>query len=180
MSYCAAEIFNNLKMPDIRIVIALIALVTTFLSSLITFICGRYAAQKDEKREIYARAYKSMIRWKEMVYKVCRRENGEGPKLRSEFHEIQVDAAFYEGWIAGTSPSLSKSYIFSMKGIKQCCDNPIRQAWQYNGSKSEVGELVDDKGIRDLEMSFIKDIRRQLSPWLIPHINLWVQNRGRD
>jgi hypothetical protein len=167
-------------MLDIRIVVGLIALVTAVFSSLVTFVCGRYASEKDEKREMYAQAYKSLVRWKEMVYKVSRRKKEDESEIRSEFHEIQVDAAFYEGWIAGSSPSLSKSFIFSMNGVKACCKDPIHKAWDRSGSEGDVGELIDNKKIREFTTSFIKDIRLQLSPWLIPHIILWMHNRRRD
>lgn len=105
--------------------------------------------KRDRQRELYIRAYKTAMAWREMVYRVRRRAEGVEAErtLIDRFHELQEEIDYYQGWTAGESKWMGRSFCGLVAAIKEATREPIRFAWAQPERRTAV-ESVRDIGQR--------------------------------
>src|SRR5215208_2680320 len=68
------------------------------LGVLITFVLGQRAAARDRQREEYAKALQAVVKWREMPYRIRRRNASDQTtmsRLVEAMHELQEEIAFH-------------------------------------------------------------------------------------
>lgn len=154
------------------------ALVTAAVSFAVAL--GRHTADaRNRRRDVYSAAYRTVMEWTEMVYRVRRRDAGAVRGLIDHAHEIQERISYYEGWLASESVSLRNSYCLFVESVKNSTGPLISEAWQQPGRA--VGEQTgpDDKhpDVAAASAAFLKDVRSHLS--LQPWRRIWLGVRRR-
>jgi hypothetical protein len=86
--------------------------------------------KRDRQRELYIRAYKTAMAWRGMVYRVRRRAEGVEAErtLIDRFHELQEEIDYYQGWTAGESRWMGRSFCGPVAAIKEATrgTDPVR------------------------------------------------------
>jgi len=127
------------------------------------------AQQRDRRRTLYAEAYRVALGWNEMLYRIRRRIDGpeQMAALVEQFHSLQEQITFYQGWITTESPGLGRSYDRLVRHVKSETEELIRQAWRRSGRAPDHDAPADEKhpNIRPECSRFLADVRDHLSPW---------------
>ncbi len=127
------------------------------------------AQQSDRRRTLYAEAYRGALGWSEMLYRIRRRTDGpeQVAALVEQFHSLQEQITFYQGWITTESPALGRSYERLVRHVKSETEGLIRHAWRCSGRAPDQDAPADEKhpNIRPECSCFLADVRDHLSPW---------------
>lgn len=83
----------------------------------------------DRQRDLYSKAFRAALAWKEMLYRVRRRTPGSERDLIERFHELQEEIDYFEGWTASEGRSIGRSYCRLVREIKRQTQPLIREAW---------------------------------------------------
>ena len=135
------------------------------------------------RREVYSEAYKAAMAWREMLYRVRRRADGDraAHALVDRFHDLQEQLDYFEGWVASESASMAKSYCRLVAAIKMKTRGPLQAAWSENRRRlPSDGPLEGDKhpDLTAERDAFLKDVRSHLSFLLFPRIAVIWRNRS--
>lgn len=157
----------------------------TLLLALLRALGTTITQRRERERELFGAAYKAAMAWREMLYRVRRRLDGEesDQALIDRFHELQEQIDYHEGWIASESPSMKRSYCRLVKEVKDKTRDPIRHAWQEPERRDPADAVLDGDVHPDLDEvreRFLKDVRQHLSLWLLPKLCVWSRNRPSD
>lgn len=131
--------------------------------------------------DLYGEAYKAVMSWAEMVYRI-RRRNGSTEcehQLIEKFHDIQEQLNYHKGWISVESLWLGRSYDEFVKAVKTKTQPHINTAWKSPIRKSPISPDHDIHPDLDNECkSFLFDVRCQLAPkiFFIPYLILMLRN----
>lgn len=134
----------------------------------------------DRQRDLYSKAFRAALAWKEMLYRVRRRTPGSERDLIERFHELQEEIDYFEGWTASEGRSIGRSYCRLVREIKRQTQPLIREAWS-NSPRPTAEPAPEDEIHPDVNAvceRFLKDVRAQLSLWGLPRIAVWWRNRG--
>lgn len=147
--------------------IAAISAITVALSS--TYL-GRVFSGRDRRRQMYGEAFRAALEWREMLYRVRRRDNTkEGDReLVQKFHELQEKIDYYEGWIGSESKYMRTSYRKLIKGVKKVVSPEIQKAWTKEGRSGNAEVKNTNPSVdEDVLDGFLSDVRNHLSvqPW---------------
>lgn len=137
---------------------------------------------QERRRELYSEAYKAAMAWREMVYRVRRRTDGDeaARALIDRFHELQERIDFYEGWIASESRAMGRSFCRLVKAIKTKTEAPLRVAWEELDRRMPAQGVRDDDDHPDVRQerdAFLTDVRQHLSLLLYPKVAVAWRNR---
>lgn len=164
------------------LLVAGIAAAATISVALFTALAAYLASKRERRRVLYSEAVKVAVGWKEMLYRVRRREAGQEPVLINRFHDLQDELAYYQAWIGSDSKYMKRSYDRFVAGVKQKTERLITQAWVDRvrpvPGNAQPGDEHPD--LSDLTASFLEDVRSHLSPWPWRKLAAAWRNRQED
>jgi hypothetical protein len=138
---------------------ALVAAVTALAVAWST----RLGQRQDVRRSLYSEAYKAALSWVEMLYRVRRRDPAKQHALVEQFHTLQEQLDYYQGWIESESRSLGRAYRDLVATLKRATAGPIRQAWREDpcdpadGFAIELQDLDDVTAAKDTFIDAARD-----------------------
>jgi hypothetical protein len=149
------------------IIVAIIAAAVSIVVAVLGALAAFFAARRQQRRTTYSEAVRAATAWKELLYRVRRRQEGQAPAIIELFHQAQDDLSYYEAWVGAESKYMARSYRSLIKAVKDQTEAPIRAAWQ-DELRSVPGDAVPGDvhpDISDAVGAFLKDVRSHLSPW---------------
>jgi hypothetical protein len=165
---------------------ALVAAGITAAASLAVGVIGAlsayFSSKRDRRRGLYGEATKSALAWREMLYRVRRRQHGDEAGLVTQFHELQDQLTYYTCWIASESKYMARSYEKLVSGTKAATDPYIAEAWK-DPIRSLPGDgKPDDEhpNLTSLTEAFLADVRSHLSPIFVRKLAVAWRNRRAD
>ncbi len=155
------------------------ALVTAFVA-LAVAISRHIAAARNRRRDVYSEAYRTVLEWVEMVYRVRRRVPASEPAIIEHGHEIQERIAYYEGWLASESVSLRNSYRIFLQEVKGQTAGLIAEAWQEPPRSADqmTQEQDEHPDVERASSDFLRDVRAHLSLWPPRRWRLWTRRHS--
>lgn len=132
--------------------------------------------RRERERELYGKAYRSAMAWKEMLYRLRRRvhDGASEQALVDRFHDLQEDIDYYTGWTASEGRWIGRSYARLVRDIKQEAQPLIREAWTEHEQRPPAESVrPTDRhptGVDDASERFLKDVRNHLSLWVVPKL----------
>ena len=150
--------------------VSITSAVTAIVVALMSLLIARSFVGRDRKRQLYGEAYKTALEWREMVYRLRRRDNTrEHDRLLTDrFHDLEERLDFYNGWIGSESLYMRRSYEKLVADSKQATLALIRDAWDVAGRAGNADPSdVHPTPSPDLADAFLRDVRSHLSfqPW---------------
>lgn len=163
------------------IVTACIAAGVTLAVGIVSLLSAYLANKRDRRRTLYSEAFKAAVSWKEMLYRVRRRETGQERELIDGFHALQDQLSYYVGWIGSESRVMKKSYDHLVKQVKVRTEPLITQAWGEPPRSAPGNAAPADvhPDLTDLTNNFLADVRSHLSPWPWRKVAVRWRNRKR-
>lgn len=160
------------------VVVAALTAAASILVGTLAALANYFATRRDRRRLLYGDAYKTALAWREMLYRVRRRDSDGERDLINQFHELQDRLLYFEGWISSESPYMARSYQRLVASVKRVTEPLIRQAWesptrQVPGNAQEGDVHPDVSVAADL---FMRDVRSHLSPWKWRKVAVWWRN----
>ena len=136
--------------------------------------------RRARRRDLYSDAYKAVVAWEELYYRVCRRDPDRPYELVELFHAAQEAIDYHDGWIRLESEALGRSYRRFVRDVKTSAAPFIKRAWAGPPCKPEDGFSPPEGEeetlkIGPLKRQFLNDVSDHLSllPWR------WGQVRNR-
>lgn len=149
------------------IVVAVIAGLVAVIVAILGAVAAYFANKREHRRLTYSQAIRAATAWKELLYRVRRRREGEAAAIIELFHQAQDELSFYQAWVGAESKYMARSYQRLVAAVKAATDDLIRQAW-----KDAIRPLPGDATEGDVHPSldeavgaFLHDVRSHLSPW---------------
>ena len=167
------------QLPSKPIDTQLIVGAITAVSAITVLLLGSYLSHAHQRRakraEMYAEAFKTAVSWREMLYRVRRRERK--PEASAElvklFHDLQEKINFYDGWISIESIYVHRSYCRLVKAVKSKTEDLLNEAWQKapRAPSTPISDLEIHPDLREESYDFLWSVRAHLSPSLF----LWMK-----
>lgn len=158
-----------------RVIAAMVA------GGLVTLLLTRHFERTNERRKLYASAYKTVLAWQEMLYRVRRRSAGAETErqLIDKFHDLQEDLNYYQGIISSEGSSMGKSFAKFVSSVKRENVKLIQEAWEKPVRKPKDGTPKDEKhpNITKISEDFLLDTRLWLKWWQLPKLRVWWRNK---
>lgn len=149
---------------------------------LLTLMLTRYFERTNEKRALYAFAFKTALSWQEMLYRVRRRDSSdeEERNLINKFHDLQEEMNYYQGIMSSEGKAIGKSYKKFLTSVKRANVELIQEAWETTPRKPKDGTPEDEShpNINKHAEVFLVDVRDWLSWWQVPKLFVIFRNRG--
>lgn len=162
---------------------ALVAASATILVTTLTISSGYLAEKRLRRRTLFGEAYKSAMAWLELVGRVRRRDAGRKAEvdLIERFHSLQEEILYHRGWIGSESVYMQRSYDLLVREVKRRSSLMIQEAWvaqpmDIPSASLAASRFPDASGPAD---RFLRDVRRHLSPWVLPRLLVAVAHRSR-
>lgn len=140
-----------------------------------------FAAKRQQRRATYSEAVRAATAWKELLYRVRRRQKGQAPTIIELFHQAQDNLSYYEAWVGAESQYMARSYARLVKAVKQSTETLIREAWK-DAIRRVPGDARPSDAHPDLDdavKAFLQDVRSHLSPWPWPWRKIAMVCRNR-
>ena len=162
--------FVSLTDNEVKLLVAATAVASAVTVAVLSAVLARVFAQRDRRRQMYGEAFRTALEWREMLYRVRRRDNTEdGDRaVIDRFHDLQERLDYYEGWIGSESKYMRRSYQKLVRASKDATLSHIQAAWNTPGKKgnadSSDSHPMADQAVRD---GYLRDVRGHLSfqPW---------------
>lgn len=148
------------------ILITSITASATLTAAFITAGVAYFANKRERRRLLYSEAVKAALAWKEMLYRVRRRGEGQERELIDLFHSRQDDLTYYRAWVGSESEAMQRSYDSLVKNVKKITEPLIQKAWQAS-IRPIPGDAVPGETHPDFDEqtdAFLADVRDHLSP----------------
>jgi hypothetical protein len=161
---------------------AVIAAAGAVVVALVTASAAFFASKRDRRRQLYGEAYKAALAWKEMLYRVRRRQANKTADLMERSHDLQEEIYYYTGWIGSESKLLQRSYVKLVQKIKEETRAPLKAAWESDPPSSVQWKSLESETHPDIDSAadeFLRDVRSHLSVWQVPRILLLWRSRSR-
>ena len=160
--------------------IAILGMTTTVVVAILSALAAYLAAKRDRRRTLYSEAVQAIAGWKEMLYRVRRRQTDDAPELVAQFHELQDKLAFCEAWVGSESKYMARSYRRLVREVKGATESLIQEAWETpprspGAAETEFGPVPDLTSSID---RFLADVRSHLSP--LPWRKLAIASRNPE
>ena len=147
-----------------------IAAASAVVVALLSAFVARIYVGRDRRRQMYGEAFRVALEWREMVYRIRRRDNTKENDrvITDRFHELQERLDFYEGWIGSESKYMRRSFGHLVKAAKDATQDDIKAAWEQRGTPGSADpddhHPVIDQSAMD---GYLRDVRAHLSlqPW---------------
>jgi hypothetical protein len=88
---------------ETTLLVAGIAAAASIVVALWAALAAYLAAKRQSRRATYSEAVRAAVGWKEMLYRVRRRETGQERKLIDYMHDLQDQLSYYQAWIGSES-----------------------------------------------------------------------------
>src|SRR2546421_434960 len=85
------------------LVVAGIAALATLLVAILAALAAHFASKRERRRVLYSEAVRTAVGWKEMLYRLRRRQAGEERELIHRFHDLQDQLSYYQAWVGSES-----------------------------------------------------------------------------
>jgi hypothetical protein len=135
-------------------------------AAIIAALASRAADRRDRRRTLYSDAYRAGLAWVEALYRVRRRDPNKPYELAGQFHQLQEQIDFHQGWISSESSELGRAYERFISAIKQLTVEEIRSAWRNDPCRPEDGFTLQDEhhpDVKPVKDQFIEDARDHLA-----------------
>lgn len=169
---------------QIKLVAAGAAAVAAVVVALMSAFLARVFAGRDRRRQMFGEAFKAALEWREMLYRVRRRDSTEEAEraILDRFHDLQERLNYYEGWIGSESKFMRRSYRKLVREQKAATRSLIQDAWNEPGKRGNATEADVHPDTREAQLvadAFLRDVRNHLSvqPWR--WLMVAVRNRER-
>lgn len=156
------------------------------LAAFITHYLGQHERERNKRRTLYAEALQAALGWREMLYRVRRRQPtaDDEKEITGLFHELQERLDYYDGLIWSHSKSLGRSYRRLVKKVRKTTQPLIREAWKSKPippKDYDPSTLKNPKFKNELN-DFMDDVVRQTKPRyrLFAKFKLWWGNRNES
>ena len=164
-----------LTAPRATVLAALIALVSAVLVAVLSVFIARVFVGRDRRRQMYGEAFRAALEWREMVYRLRRRDNTpeNDRDIINRFHELQERLDFYEGWIGSESKYMRRSFKRLVSAAKNATKADMQAAWDKAGKKGNADPEDHHPDIdRAVMDGYLRDVRAHLSllPWRWPFV----------
>ena len=149
-----------------NILILILTPTLSFFGALIGVLVNHRREMKFKKQELISSAYRVAVDHTEILYRIKRRSNdpehreADTIKIRDDFHQVQIDIAYYQSMLSLESSELGGAYKELIGSIKDATADKIQHAWKEEGNiagrydnaigASEMGR------IRDKEIKFLQ------------------------
>ncbi len=154
------------------------AAVAAGLFALLGLALGRLYERRDRRRTLYSEAYKAALAWVEMLYRVRRRDPEQPYELAAQFHKLQEDINFYQGWIDSESIAFGRAYQRLVLEVKAMTLPDIQAAWANGPVDPRHGFSLEGEThppVETAKQQFLCDLRAHLS--LKPADRLMLRSR---
>jgi hypothetical protein len=148
--------------------IAILGVTATLLVALLSALAAYLSSKRERRRILYSEAVQAILGWKEMLYRVRRRQKDQEPDLVEGFHDLQDKLTYYQAWIGSESKYMSRSYARLVSSVKGATEGLITEAWnsplRVPPGNAEPGDV--NPNIEPLIDRFLVDVRSHLSPFV--------------
>lgn len=123
--------------------------------------------RRDRRRDLYSEAYKAVVTWAELFYRVRRRDPARPYEIVALFHDTQEAIDYHDGWLSIESPPLARSYRKFVREVKTKTAPAIQTAWREapcdpkNGFSPPSDE--EPPNISAEKAAFLADVNDHLS-----------------
>lgn len=128
---------------------------------------NQYQSRLDRRRDLYSDAYRAVVSWAEMPYRVRRRDPKQPYEIVGVFHDLQESIDYHDGWISTESPELARAYRAFVRKVKKESAPAIKQAWAAEPCDPADGfSPPESTAMPDVETAkgqFLADVRDHLS-----------------
>lgn len=132
-----------------------------------------FQTRRDRRRDLYSAAYKAVVSWAELYYRVRRRDPDKPYELVALFHEVQEAIDYHDGWLSIEAPELARSYRAFFEAVKRKTGPAIKAAWAEDPCDPKHG-LSPPNGD---EFPSIEDNKRQFLADVNDHLALNLERR---
>jgi hypothetical protein len=157
---------------------AAITAVVALAGAIYVSVVGRKAEERNRRRDLYSRGYRSALGWCEAIYRVRRRasDGSEDRELVKHFHAMQEEIAYYQGWLAMETPELGRAYRVFVKTVLAQCAPLLQDSWAHQGREptEPTPETERHPDITAATREFERDMEEHLSRWP------WVRGRLKN
>jgi hypothetical protein len=161
------------------IVVAILSAAATILAAMFSALAAYLASKRQQRRTTYSEAVRAATAWKELLYRVRRRQEGQAPAIIDLFHRAQDDLSYFEAWVGAESKYMRRSYLRLVVAVKAATEEPIQQAWRDpvrpQPGDAQPGDVHPDLG--EAVGAFLTDVRSHLSPWPWRKVAMVWRNR---
>jgi hypothetical protein len=138
--------------------------------------------RRERQRELYGRAYRAAMAWRELLYRVRRRAPGEEADrgLVERFHDLQEEIDYYQGWTASEGRWIGRSYCRLVEEIKGETRPLLQEAWAEEKRRPPSDAAAEGDGHPETDEArdrFLKDVRNHLSLLILPKLAVLWRNR---
>ncbi len=129
--------------------------------------------RRERRRRTYADALGACLEYKEYVFAIYRRgkKDREAERLRisSGLMDVQKRIAHHQAWLMTESKAVSAAYEKLVKCLRKVAGGEMKKAWNTppitRDSQMTIGPPIDWSELDDEVASYVKAVRRTLSPW---------------
>jgi hypothetical protein len=166
---------------DTALVVAAIAAAASLAVGVVGALAAYFSNKRERRRTLYSQATKAALAWKEMLYRVRRRQAGDEADLVKQFHALQDDLQYFQAWVGSESKFMARSYERLVTGTKRATEPLITQAWSDPVRPLPGNATKNDKhpDLAALSDAFLLDIRSQLSPLFWRKLAVAWRNRKK-
>jgi hypothetical protein len=155
---------------EVKFIVAATAAISAVAVALLSASLARVFARRDRRRQMYGEAFRTALEWREMLYRVRRRDNtDEGNRaVVDKFHDLQERLDYYEGWIGSESKYMRLSYQKLVAASKSVTISHIQAAWNTPGKKGNADPNDVHPTVQEsVRSAYLRDVRGHLSfqPW---------------
>lgn len=154
------------------------------LAALLTHYLELNERERNKRKEVYAEALQAALAWREMLYRVRRRQTTKEDEraITDQFHNLQERLDYYDGLVWSHSKSLGRSYRKLVKKVRSSTLPLIRKAWKAKPipPQSYDPEKLESPQFKNELAAFMDDVVRQTKPRyrIFAKVRLWWGNRN--
>lgn len=161
------------------LVVAVIGSATAVIVAIVGAMVAYFTAKRQQRRATYSEAVRAATAWKELLYRVRRRQKGQAPAIIELFHQAQDNLSYYQAWVGAESKYMARSYARLTEAVKKPVEPLVREAWK-EGIRGVPGDARPGDVHPDPSAAvgaFLQDVRSHLSPWPWRKIAMVWRNR---
>lgn len=158
---------SQLGPSERAIIVAVIAGAVAISVSVLGALAAYLAAKRQQRRTTYSEAVRAATAWKELLYRVRRRQKGQEAAVIELFHLAQENLSYYEAWVEAESKYMGRSYKRLVRAVKSATETSIQEAWREQRRPLPGDARASDvhPDLNEAVSAFLKDVRSHLSPW---------------
>lgn len=158
---------SQLGPSERAITVAVIAGAVAITVSVLGALAAYFAAKRQQRRTTYSEAVRAATAWKELLYRVRRRQKGQEHAIVELFHVAQENLSYYEAWVEAESKYMGRSYKRLVRAVKSATEASIQQAWREQRRPLPGDARPGDvhPNLDPVVSAFLQDVRSHLSPW---------------